>query len=255
MKPLEVLFTPAEFAALAGRDLSRAACVVFDVLRATTTIVTALAAGAASVRPVAGIPEALARRAADPEVLLAGEREGLRIGAALTGGVEFDLGNSPREFTPARVGGQRLVMTTTNGTRALRAAAGAALTLAAAFPNLAATAPVLRQMRPAELILVCSGTGEDAAWEDTLGAGALCDLLVPDGDPRRLGDAALVARQLWLAHRDRLETALALGRNGRRLLAHPDLAPDLAACAARDTLACVARLEADGALRLAPDLA
>lgn len=248
MQPLEVLFTPADVVALAHRDLSRAACVVFDVLRATTTIVTALAAGAASIRPVAGIPEALACRVADPEALLAGEREGLRIGAALAGGVEFDLGNSPREFTPARVAGRRIVMSTTNGTRALRACAGAALTLAAALPNLEATADFLERAHPAELLLVCAGTGEDPAWEDALGAGALCDRLAADTlwPP---GDGALIARQLWRRHRHRPSEALALGRNGRRLLAHPDLAPDLAACAAVDTLACVARLDADGELR------
>lgn len=251
MKPLEVLFTPADFAALAGRDLSRAVCVVFDVLRATTTIVAALAAGAESVRPVAGIPEALACRAADPAVLLAGERGGLRIGAALAGGVAFDLGNSPREFTPARVAGRRIVMTTTNGTRALRAGAGATLTLAAALPNLGATAEFLARACPEEVLLVCAGTGEGPAWEDALGAGALCDRLAADG-PWPPGDGALIARQLWRRHRRRLEEALGLGRNGQRLLEHPALAPDLAACAAVDTLACVARLEADGALRLAP---
>jgi 2-phosphosulfolactate phosphatase len=76
---LEVLFTPADFAALAGRDLGQTCCVVFDVLRATSSMVTALAHGAEAVQPVADIPEALALRAAHPEVLLAGERNGLRI--------------------------------------------------------------------------------------------------------------------------------------------------------------------------------
>src|SRR2546422_11748827 len=99
MRTLEVLFAPAEFAALHQRDLSETACVVFDVLRATSTMVTALANGAAAIIPVAGIPEALAIRQRQPEVLLAGERDGLRIQADLTGSIAFDLGNSPREFT------------------------------------------------------------------------------------------------------------------------------------------------------------
>ena len=59
----------------------------------------------------------------DRTILLAGERDGLRIGAALTGGTEFDLGNSPREFADSRIRGHGIVMTTTNGTRALRACA------------------------------------------------------------------------------------------------------------------------------------
>ena len=114
---VEVLFTPAEFRVLPDCDLSGTTCVVFDVLRATSTIVTALAAGAAGVLPVEEISEALAWRRR-PDVLLAGERGGQRISAALTGGVEFDLGNSPREFTPERVAGKLIVSTTTNVTRA-----------------------------------------------------------------------------------------------------------------------------------------
>src|SRR6185503_15623988 len=100
---LEILFTPAEFATLDQRDLSQTSCVVFDILRATTTMVTALANGAKAIIPVAEISEALAIRRREPEVLLAGERDGLRIRAAQTGSIEFDLGNSPREFRAERV--------------------------------------------------------------------------------------------------------------------------------------------------------
>src|SRR5581483_8625152 len=110
---LEVLFAPAEFAALADRDLDRTVCVVFDIFRATSTIVTALANGASAIIPVAEIPDALALRHQQPDVLLAGERDGLRIRADLTGGLDFDLGNSPREFTPERVQGKTIVLSTT----------------------------------------------------------------------------------------------------------------------------------------------
>src|SRR5258705_11586116 len=103
---LEVLFAPAEFAALEALDLSGAVCVVFDVLRATSSMVTALANGASAVVPVAEIPEALSIRERDPRILLAGERDGLRIQSDLTGGVPFDLGNSPREVTREKVNGK-----------------------------------------------------------------------------------------------------------------------------------------------------
>ena len=79
---LEVLFTPAEFAALERRDLSGAVCVVFDVLRATSSMVTALANGAAAIVPVAEISEALQCRQRDTGVLLAGvsrSRNGRRL--------------------------------------------------------------------------------------------------------------------------------------------------------------------------------
>jgi hypothetical protein len=116
---LEVLFAPAEYASLNQHDLRQTVCVVFDVLRATSTMVAALDNGAAAIVPVADIAEALDLRRREPDVLLAGERNGLRIQGDLTGGIEFDLGNSPREFTRARVEGRTIVMTTTNGTRAL----------------------------------------------------------------------------------------------------------------------------------------
>ena len=98
MKSLEVLFTPADFAALKSRPLNDTLCVVFDVFRATSSMVTALANGAEAIIPVGEIPEAVVIKRQTPAVLLAGERDGVRIRAALTGGPDFDLGNSPREF-------------------------------------------------------------------------------------------------------------------------------------------------------------
>src|SRR5437870_5610701 len=82
-------------------------------------------------------------------------RNGLRIRADLTGSIDFDLGNSPREFTPERVQGRTIVMTTTNGTRALRACAGAQRILVGSFLNLRATTQWLREKEPAHLILIC----------------------------------------------------------------------------------------------------
>src|SRR5690349_16414730 len=125
MRSVEVLFSPAEFAALNPDRVRETTCVVFDVLRATSSIVTALANGAREVVPVETIEQAVAEKKKDESILLAGEREGLRITSKLTGGIEFDLGNSPREFTPGAVKGRRIVMTTTNGTRALKACRGA----------------------------------------------------------------------------------------------------------------------------------
>lgn len=230
----EVTFTLAEAEAAARSRPPGTVCVVFDVLRATSSIVTALAAGAAGIRPVADVAEALAARRQDAAVLLAGERDGERIPAALAGGVEFDLGNSPREFTPERVRARRLVMTTTNGTRALRACAGADCVLAGAFLNLSAVVRAVRQLAPARLQLVCSGTQEGAALEDALAAGAVVDALAAGRAPAVLGDGALLA---WSVHRalgGDLPAALERSRNGRCLLARPALREDVAFCARRD---------------------
>jgi 2-phosphosulfolactate phosphatase len=243
---LEVLFTPAEYAALAGRDLTKTACVVFDVLRATSTFATALQNGARSVIPVAEISEALEFKKIRPDILLAGERNGVKISAD---GIDFDLGNSPREFTPTRVRGKSIVSTTTNGTRALRACAGAKIVLAASFLNLGATAEFLRRGNPAEILLVCAGTGENAALEDTLAAGALCEILSGGYGTGANSASAETARHAFAQAKSNLAGALRESENALRLLANPDLRGDVAVCLQRDTCPLVARMDADGAIR------
>jgi len=228
---LEVLFTPADFENLRQQDLKNVVCVVFDVLRATSSMVTALANGARAIIPTEEIPEAVALRRRNRKLLLAGERHGVRIPAALSGGVDFDLGNSPREFTAERVRGCVIAMTTTNGTRALRACAGAGLVLVCSFLNLNATADLIGRRKPRRLILVCSGTFEQAAYEDILAAGALCDLVWPQYRSGAVADSAFVARRLFRLERKDLVSALGKARNGKRLLSRRELKEDVAFCA------------------------
>ena len=243
---LEVLFAPAEFAALDGWDLSRTTCVVFDVLRATTSMVTALANGAFAIIPAAEIPESLALQALNPGSLLAGERDGLRIRAELTGGVDFDLGNSPREFTREKVAGKSIVMTTTNGTRALRACATAKEVLVSALVNLEATALHIKERQPEHLLLVCGGTFEQMAYEDILAAGALCDSVWPHYCGGAVADSALVAREIFISGKADLFAALSRSRNGRRLIARAELSEDVRWCARCNAFPLVAMLQADG---------
>lgn len=247
-RSLEVLFTPAEFAALAARDLSHSTCVVLDVLRFTSTIVTALANGAAAIIPVSEISDALNLKRADPAVLLGGERNGLRIGAALTGGVEFDLGNSPREYSAERVSGRTIVTTTTNGSRAIRACAGAKAVYVGAFLNLGALVARLRSDHPANLLLVCSGTFDQAAYEDALAAGALCHMLWSEYETGEIADSAQIARQLWLGAGRDVTQVPRLSRNARRLLAVPELRDDVAFCLRLDFFDVVPRLDEHGRL-------
>ncbi|MBK9139409.1 MAG: 2-phosphosulfolactate phosphatase [Verrucomicrobia bacterium] len=247
---IEVLLTPAEFRELGARDVRQTTCVVFDVLRATSSMVTALAHGATSIHPAADIPEALRLREQIPDALLAGERDGLRITAGLTGGVEFDLGNSPREFTRNRVLGRPIIMSTTNGTRALRACRGAQEVLVASLLNLGAVAAVLHRWQPADLLLICAGTVEQASFEDTVAAGALCDLLWPCYGRGDVADSAALARELYLRHADNVGPAIAShARNARRLLARPELAADVAFCLRRDVFHLAPRMASDGAVR------
>jgi 2-phosphosulfolactate phosphatase len=263
---IDATLSPAELPALGGRDLRGTVCVVFDVLRATSTFVTALHNGAKAVIPVAEIAEALAIRQKQPDVLLGGERDGVRIRAAQTGGVDFDLGNSPREYTPEKVRGKTIVSTTTNGTRALRACVGAETILAASFLNLMATAEFIKKIQPAQIVLVCAGTYENGADEDVLTAGALCELLgepvLECGDmsplstaPTRrrtpkLSDSAEIARRAYAQAKPDLAGAVRLAENARRLLAIPELRDDVAFCLQRDIYPLIARMEADGVIRM-----
>jgi 2-phosphosulfolactate phosphatase len=212
-------------------------------------MVTALANGAEAILPVEEIGEALAVRQRQPHVLLAGERDGVRIGPDLAGGTTFDLGNSPREFTSQLIQNKTIVMTTTNGTRALSACRGAMHTFAASFLNLTASANAVRLTHPAHLLMVCSGTHEQAAYEDVLGAGALCDLLWGLYQAGQVADSAFIARELFVQARNDLPAALSRSRNGRRLLAIPELRDDVAFCSQRDTHHLVARLCQDGLVR------
>ncbi len=241
---LEVLFTPADFNA--PRDWSDSVCVVFDVLRATTSMITALANGAAAILPVAAISEAVALVRAQPELLLAGERGGLRITADQADGIEFHFGNSPREFTADRVAGRTIVITTTNGTRAIRACAGARTVLIGSFHNLRAITLWLKKHRPTRLVMVCSGTHEEVALEDTLAAGALCERIWADYASGHVADSAEMARRLYPLMQSDLTAAMHFARNGRRLLEHPKLRADVAYCMQREIHQVLAGLQPDG---------
>jgi 2-phosphosulfolactate phosphatase len=234
----DVILTPAEIALLPARDLSRSTCVVFDVLRATSTFLTALAHGASRIYPVGSVEEALELHQRLPQALLGGERGGVRLPG-------FDLGNSPREYTVESVGGRDIISTTTNGPVALRACAHAAAVFAGALLNADALAAHLRAVQPApeRLLLVCAGTGADFAWEDAIGAGSLLTRL---GNAWDGGDAAQLVRNAYAHARTDLAGALGGSVNGQRLQ-EIGLGGDVAYCASEGSLATVALLR-NGAL-------
>jgi len=103
-----------------------------------------------------------------------------------------------------------IVSTTTNGTRALRACAGAKATIAGSFLNLAATAKFLNLSPPEELLLVCAGTGQELALEDVLAAGALAELVRGD-----FTDSTQMAARTFHSAKAGLPATLADSQNGR----------------------------------------
>jgi 2-phosphosulfolactate phosphatase len=211
--------------------LAGATVLVVDVLRASTTIIAALAAGGAAVTPVADPVEAR-RRAGANGALLAGERRGEPIAG-------FDLGNSPLEFTRERVGGRAVVLTTSNGTRALLAAREASAIGIAAFVNLTAAADwAVAEER--DLVVVCAGERGRRSLEDHVCAG----LLVEGVRARAPGASASPAALAAVAEGRRYgrEVArLAVDAPWARKLEASGRGADVTACLALDTTSLVPR--------------
>jgi 2-phosphosulfolactate phosphatase len=204
---LDVVFTPLE---LSGASVGERTVVVLDVLRATSTILEALVNGAQAVVPVDSV-EAAVRKAEEigrDHALLCGERDTQPIAG-------FPLGNSPQEFTAERVSGKTLVMTTTNGTRALVLGGTAARCVVGSFLNLSAVA---RSIGGDDALIVCAGREGRFALEDALCAGAIVRRVMRDDSARpRLNDAARTAMLLARRYEQNLERVLLRCAAGRRL--------------------------------------
>jgi 2-phosphosulfolactate phosphatase len=178
---------------------------VFDVLRATSSMITALAHGVREIHPVRTIEEARELKADMPGAVLGGERAGEMIDG-------FDVGNSPFEYRD--LGGRTIITTTTNGTMALRACEHAETVLVGAFLNLGELADEIHWREPEELLLVCAGTFEEFALEDACAAGLLIAAL-PES---QLSDSARAAVAIAKHFPTPLDALLA-ARNGRALKA------------------------------------
>lgn len=194
---------------LAPHRLAGGVAVVVDVLRASTTMIAALVAGCTAIRPCAEVEEARAlAQQLEGRVLLGGERGGVRIAG-------FDLGNSPGEYTAEVCHNATLLLTTTNGTRALLRAAEADRVLVGAFVNFSAVCEqLLRDARPVHI--VCAGTEGAVTQEDTLFAGALVEVLARAGNLPR-NDSARLALDCFTVHGSDLIRALAESRGGANL--------------------------------------
>jgi len=212
----------AEAAASAG-----ATVVVIDVVRATTTIVEALANGARAIFPTRSTEDAvkLAASLGREDTLLCGERRGVKVEG-------FDLGNSPGEFTEEVVDGKKLVMSTTNGTVALTAAPEAKRVIACALTNLGAVAEALRG--DDHVVVVCAGRQRGFSIDDAVCAGHLLIRLqgAEDAEALELNDGAAAAVVLGRAITP--DVAFLSGSLAGRALESIGLEADLEVCAAID---------------------
>lgn len=198
---IDAALNPAEIALLPQRDLANTTCVVFDILRATSAMVTGLAHGVREIWPASTIEEARELKERMPDAVLGGERHGDPIEG-------FAIGNNPLEYLSLE--SHRVITTTTNGTVALRACGNAQRVLVGALLNLAA---IREQVAAADsVLLVCAGTFETFALEDAIAAGLL-SAMFPDAE---LTDAARATVATAQSFESPLKGLLA-ARNGRAL--------------------------------------
>lgn len=201
---IETYALPREVGVLKGKN-----AVVLDVLRATTNIVLALNNGAKRVIPVAEVEEAYGYRQKNSEILLGGERNRVLIPG-------FDLANSPLEYNTDVVLGKTIVMTTTNGTTALKKAAGADRVFVGSLLNMVSVSEKL-QSEAKDLVIICSGTEGKISLEDSLAAGYLISLLKTSLD-YKLDDFSIMVSDLYDFYSADLEGGLCCSENGRSLI-------------------------------------
>jgi len=212
------------------------AAVVIDVLRATTTIAWSLHNGAEAVEAFASLDDLEAAAAAWPAErrMRAGERGGQRVEG-------YDLGNSPLAVTPEVVGGKRIFMSTTNGTRSLAAVRSVPLLVTACLPNRSAVARRLLDLDCKRVWIVGSGWEGDYSLEDSLAAGAVASALMEMAVAPHIGvrfgnDEMLAALALWQQWHLDTETCLRAASHGQRLIGLGNHDADFVCCAAVDSL-------------------
>lgn len=233
---------------VAAAELACACVVVIDVLRASTTIVHALHAGADRVVPCVDIDEARRIAAELPrgDAVLGGERGGLPIEG-------FHLGNSPAEYTPDAVRNKTVVFTTTNGTRAMDRARQADQLLIGSFVNAAAIVDHLASHERVHLL--CAGTGGQITREDVLAAGLMAVRLIDrgEGQVELANDEVRLAIEAWREASARCDepgsestdwlTQILRDSTGGRNLTRLGLAADIADAARLDRFHLVPRLD------------
>jgi 2-phosphosulfolactate phosphatase len=210
---LHVWFSPL---GLGPADVQGRTIFVIDVLRATTVMCAALHNGARALIPVASTEEALrlAQTIGSADVLLAGEKGCLRIPG-------FALGNSPLEMTEQAVKGKTIVVTTTNGTKALLGTQGATAVYVASAANLTLAGERAREAlgQNRDVVILCAGRETAFSLDDAYCAGRLAVAALGDHKPRKgLNDAALASLDLVRRYGDDWTRPLSYSRAGRELI-------------------------------------
>lgn len=245
---VDVFFAPS---LVMPADVQNRVVAVVDVLRASTSIATALANGARAVIPLASSEEVASRAKylERSEVRLAGERRMQPIPS-------FDFGNSPLEFTREAVEGKTILMSTTNGTAAIVTVQGAKDILVASYVNFSAALGVLRSALKAgtDVSIVCAGQERAFSLEDSACAGLFVQHLTAKHPKAETNDAALAAMVLNKKYGTNLKRLLKASSHGKAL-ADAGFAADLPACAELDSYDVLPVYQDRQLVKLAPDRA
>jgi 2-phosphosulfolactate phosphatase len=223
--------------------LSDRIVVVIDVLRATSVMIHALSQGASEIIPVATVEEAfqMAKVFQRGAILLGGERESKKIEG-------FDLGNSPKEYMAEKVRGRKLILTTTNGTKAFHLVSSGREIFAGSFFNIDAVSRRCLDLDK-DLLIFPSGDEGDFSLEDTVCGGMLIDVITKAGQkPISLTDASYTAQVLYKRFETNLLEAFHLSRHGKELMKR-GFGEDLAYCAQIDMTDIVPQFK-DGVIKL-----
>jgi 2-phosphosulfolactate phosphatase len=193
--------------------LSNRVVVVIDILRATSVMVQAMSQGAREIIPVKTVEEAfqMVKNFPPNDTLLGGERESRKIEG-------FDLGNSPREYRGEKVRGKRLILTTTNGTKAFHAVSSGKKVLVGSFLNIAAVAGRCFELNQ-DLLIYLSGDEGNFSLEDTVCGGMLIDRIIKKaGKSSFLTDASRSAHILFQKFEANILESFTLSQHGRDLV-------------------------------------
>jgi len=202
-RTIEVCLTPA---LLNLYEISNSIVVVIDILRATSSITYGIDNGATSIIPVEHVEDCL--KYADMGYLLAAERNGEVVSG-------YDFGNSPFSYSREKVNGKTIVLTTTNGTKAMRMAQKTAhQVVVGSFLNLTSLCNWLKA-RDKDVLLLCAGWKDKFNLEDTLFAGAVVNILRKDFV--HFDDSCVVAEDMYLMAKDDLRTYLHKSSHSHRL--------------------------------------
>lgn len=211
---LDVYFSARSFN---EEELRGKTAVVIDVLRASSTIITALSNGARKIIPVEDMDAAMriARTMDNNDYLLCGEKNGVKIEG-------YHLGNSPAEYTREVIADKTIILNTTNGTKTIKRASLANHLYVGCFLNQTSILEALKQ-HDDSVVLLCAGWQGRLSLEDTLFAGSLISAMCDGELPDKVADGVKVAFGLYKKFGDNLPTVIGTSDHARRL---KGLAPD-----------------------------